>query len=286
MARSNKASRYATLALVSVLTFSLLGAAAMSAAKMASATPEVRLWAVPTKSLKADGMNQVVGVKAFLDNGNFVDSICVVVDEGTGEEKKYCFEGNGDDISSDPGFIDVFCKATFFSDGYAIGDAVIDCRLALDKDAFDVGTHPLKLYVNTDVGTFTKTSKFRLVTDPSVLSDLVNKEFTAPGSIGRGDIKPTFTKEKNEGDRGARGHWIKIYLSPDTSVDPQDKIVGKKWVSFLGKGKTKTHQIAVTVPSFYPLGPEKFISMVDAVNHVGEQDETNNKRTKSTTITT
>ncbi|MGI0014621.1 MAG: hypothetical protein ACREBU_14445, partial [Nitrososphaera sp.] len=63
-------------------------------------------------------------------------------------------------------------------------------------------------------------------------------------------------------------------------------VVGKRFVSFLGEGKTKTLHIEATIPFNYPLGPEFFISMLDTDNRVGEQDETNNDRTKATTVTT
>ncbi|MCI0559415.1 MAG: hypothetical protein MN733_13045 [Nitrososphaera sp.] len=271
---------------VSFVAVVLLSASAISMARPAAADPALSIWSIPTISYIGDGMNQVIGVKAILETGNFVDIIRVIVDEGTLVEKVYEFEANGDETSTDAGFVDVFCSATFFSDGYALGESVINCKLVLDKSAFAAGLHPTKVELVLDIGTFSDTSKFRLLSSPTSLSDLVNKSFSAPSTAGRGDIKSTYTKEKNEGNRDARGHWVKIYLSSDTTLDVGDKVVGKRFVSFLGEGKTKTLLIEATIPGNYPLGPENFISMLDTDNRVGEQDETNNDRTKATTITT
>ncbi|HKU49485.1 MAG TPA: CARDB domain-containing protein, partial [Nitrososphaera sp.] len=117
------------------------------------------------------------------------------------------------------------------------------------------------------------------------LSDLENKSFTAPGTSKRGTIKSTFTQEKNDGNRNAGGHWIRIYLSPDTTLSAGDKQVGKYFVSSLKEGKTKTFNVKATIPKSYPTGAEFYISFVDADNQIGEQDEFNNQRTDNTNIT-
>jgi hypothetical protein len=232
-------------------------------------------------------MNQVIGVKALLETGNFVNTIRVIVDEGDGppNERTYEFGADGDETSTDTGFIDVFCKATLFSNGYAIGPSEINCKLVLDKTTFTTGTHDIKVEVDLDTGTFSDTSKFRLLGNPSSLADLVNKRLTVPSNSPRGSIKSTFTQVENDGNRNARGHWIKIYLSSDTTLSPNDREVGRKFVSILGDDVTRTYKIRVTIPNGYPLGLERYISFVDANNQVGEQDEFNNQRTRSTIIT-
>lgn len=279
-------NQYSKLSVVGLLAFSLLGAGILASARPASADPSINIWSIPSISHKTDGMNQVIGVKALLETGDFVDVIRVIVDPANvGEEKVYEFEANGDEVSTDDGFIDVFCKATFFSDGYAIGNSRIDCKLVLDKAFFDEGNHPTRLELVLDSGTFSDTSKFRLLGSPSSLSDLENKSFTAPATSKRGTIKTTFTQVQNDGNRNAGGHWIKIYLSSDTAVSNDDKEVGRYFVSFLGEDKTKTFKIKATIPSNYPTGPENYISFVDAENQIGEQDEFNNQRTKTTNIT-
>jgi hypothetical protein len=276
---------YTKVTVVSLLAFALLGAGVLANARPASADPSINIWSIPSISHKFDGMNQVIGVKALLETGDFVDVIRVIVDPGTGEELVYEFEANGDEVSTDDGFIDVFCKATFFSNGYAIGPSKVDCKLVLDKDSFDVGTHPTRLELELDSGTFTDNSQFRLLSSPTSLADIENKSFTAPSTSKRGSIKSTFTQEKNDGNRNAEGHWIRIYLSSDTTLSQEDKEVGRYFVSFLGEGKTRTFNIKATIPGNYPTGPENYISFVDANNQIGEQDEFNNQRTKATNIT-
>lgn len=272
--------------IASVLAALLFGAASLSIVRPASASPSISIWSIPSISYKGDGMNQVIGIKALLESGDYVNVIRVIVDPGNlSEQKTYEFEANGDDVSADAGFVDVYCSATFFSDGYAIGDSKVECKLVLDKGSFDVGTHPIKLELVLDSGTYTDTSKFKLLASPDSLADLVNKSFSAPSTSHRGAIKSTFTKEKNEGNRNAQGHWIRIYLSPDSTLSQDDRMVGKYFVSFLGEGKTKTVNVKATIPGNYPTGPEYYISYVDADNQVGEQDETNNQKTKTTNIT-
>jgi hypothetical protein len=274
----------ARVALVSALAFSLFGAAIMSNARTASAAHAINIWSIPSISYVSDGMNQVIGVKALLETGDFVDVIRVIVNP-TGDAHVYEFEANGDEISTDDGFVDVFCKATFFSDGYAIGDSKIDCKLVLDKSEFGAGTHNTKMELVTGSGTFTDTSKFRLLSSPNSLADLVNESFTAPSTSKKGTIKTTFTRVENDGNRNAGGHWIRIYLSSDTTLSNEDKEVGRYFVSFLGEDKTRTFKIKATIPGNYATGPENYISFVDANNQIGEQDETNNQRTKATNIT-
>ena len=142
-----------------VLAFSLFGAAAMANIRSANADPAINIWSIPSISYKNDGMNQVIGLKALLETGNFVDVIRVIVDEGTANERVYEFEANGDDVSTDTGFVDASCKATFFSDGYAIGPSQIDCKLVLDKTTFTTGLHQAKMELVMDSGTFTDAIK-------------------------------------------------------------------------------------------------------------------------------
>ena len=95
---------YARVALVGVLAFSLLGAAAMSNARPAAADPAINIWSIPSISYVGDGMDQVIGVKALLEVGSFVDVIRVLVDPGTANERVYEFEANGDFVSADAVF--------------------------------------------------------------------------------------------------------------------------------------------------------------------------------------
>ena len=272
------------VALVSALAFSLFGSAVMSSARTASAAPAINIWSIPSISYVSDGMNQVVGVKALLETGDFVQVIRVIVNP-TGDSHVYEFEANGDEVSTDDGFIDVSCRATFFTDGYAIGPSEIDCKLVLDKSEFGAGTHNTRMELEMDSGTFTDTSKFRLLSSPNSLADLENRSFNVPATSKQGTIKSTFTQERNDGNRNAQGHWIRIYLSSDTTLSSNDREVGRYFVSFLGEDKTRTFNIKATIPNSYPTGPENYISFVDANNQIGEQDEFNNQRTKTTNIT-
>ncbi len=286
MVRASFVSKITRLMMVVIAASSLLGAATISNARSAVAQPALNIWSAPAVSFVDDGTNQVIAIKAILETGNFVDIIRIIVDEGTPAEKVYEFEANGDLVSTDAGFMDVDCSATFLSDGYAIAESVIRCFLALDKSTFELGLRTTKVELVLDTGTFSDTNKFKLFAGPKTLADLVNKKFTAPSSVERGDTRSTFTTEANEGNRGVKGHWVKIYLSSDETLDEGDKVVGKKFVPFIGEGKTKVLDIDVTIPDSYPLGSEFFISMIDPENLEGEQDETNNDRTKATTLTT
>jgi hypothetical protein len=295
MFQKARTSLFPRMATVSALAFILVGATVFSAAQPAAAgADQLTIWSVPFVSYKGDGVNQVLGVKVFIDPGEFVEILRVIVDEGTSEERVYETEVNGDethDTKVEPGFVDWFCIATFFNHPYTTGDSRVECWLSLDKNDFDVGLHPTKVELELASGTFTDTGSFRLLAFPGSLADLVNKQFNAPATAGRGDIKKTFTKAENDGNRNAKGFWLKIYLSGDTTLDFKDRVVGKRWIPILGEGVTRTYQVPVTIPSGYPLGPERFISMLDAGPHfgfsqIGEQDETNNDRTRFTTITT
>ena len=141
-------------------------------------------------------MNQVVGVKALLETGDFVEVIRVIVNP-TGDSHVYEFEANGDEISTDDGFIDVSCRATFFTDGYAIGPSEIDCKLVLDKSEFGAGTHNTRMELEMDSGTFTDTSKFRLLSSPNSLADLENRSFNVPATSRVGNYKvDIYTRKK------------------------------------------------------------------------------------------
>jgi CARDB protein len=292
MSRRIQMSSYSRIGIISFVAFGLVSATALSNAIPAAAgASHLAIWSIPAISFIGDGTPQVLGVRTIVDPGEFVDHLKVVIDEGecrdlTAEvasscEKVYQFDANGDVILPlGPGFVDVWCSATFFDDPYTIGESEIECRLTIDKEVFDVGQHTTKVYLYLASGTFTDTGKFTLKATTAGLADIVAKKFTAPNSADQGDIKRFKQKAKNEGDKNAKGFRWEVSL-PDNGK----KVIIWKWIPILKEGKTKVFWAKGIIPTGYPSGPDTFTSFLDAKNQVGEQDETNNKKTRSVLIT-
>ena len=283
---SNKASLLRIMT-IGILSFALVGATALSVAPTAAAaSPSVKVYAIPTISYQNDGKYQVIAIDTQLEAGNHIDKITLWVDKGKTNERKYEFTADGTVITPGVGLVSVHCEAKMMSDGYAIHKTKDKCRVELDKTKFTIATHQVRGEVQiTGLGTFSDTAFFTLKASKASLSDLVNKSFTAPSTAKRGHTYTTVVTEKNEGAIGAGGHWVKVYLSGNAARDSGDTKVGEKYVNYIGKGATRVLSISAKVPNSYALGPEFFVSYVDSENVIGEQNESNNERSQSTTIT-
>jgi len=239
------------------------------------------LKALPKNSLVDDGNSQLLKLKFRLHEGDFLEMIRISVDGTMVVE----FDAEGTVLDSGPAFENVFGHVTMLSDGYAIGPAKGKFVIAMDKLVLGVGEHDAMAEVILDGDTLVATDDFRLKSSEPVLPDLVAKFFYAPSTIKKPLNYWTFTVETNEGDKDAKNHQVKLYLSDDNAIGAGDKLLGQKGIGKLEVGDFDLVAMKIKVPHDTEFGTQYLIVKVDANNNVQEQSEANNELSEQTNIT-
>ena len=248
-----------------------------------SESSDIKLEALPKQSLIDDGNSQLLKLQFKLDTGNSLKIIRVTIDKTTNYPKVIEFDGSGKILSKDPAFQLVYGSTTMLSDGYAVGPAKGKFVIAMDKTAFSEGNHQALAEVVLDTGTLSAQDQFTLQSVKQFLPDLVANHFFAPTKIiepkaaAKFDIDyMTFTIESNDGGSKATEHNVQVYLSNDSTLSLDDKMIGNTNVKCLNAGDFDLMPVKIDLPKNTATGQHYLIVKVDATDKIKEQSEDNN----------
>jgi subtilisin family serine protease len=116
---------------------------------------------------------------------------------------------------------------------------------------------------------------------PAPSSDLVIPSVSAPASGGAGLAISLSVTTKNQGVGASPATIIGFYLSPNSTWNATDRLIGNRQLPVLLPGALDTGSISVTIPPDMITGNYYVIAVADPGNEVIESVETNNTKAGS-----
>ncbi|RMF31609.1 MAG: hypothetical protein D6752_01840 [Candidatus Nitrosothermus koennekii] len=149
--------------------FGIVGSALLLAVLIplpqSSADPSVHVIPFPRTGPQVGFEYFVMNIRVPIHEAYIIDSLELIIDEGTSDERKIIFDTSGKMIDQDPkpSFLRVIGRIHTNPDGYSIGPTLGVFVGAINKIVLDPGVHQVTFKVNTNAGTFTDSDSFRII---------------------------------------------------------------------------------------------------------------------------
>ncbi len=135
-----------------------------------------------------------------------------------------------------------------------------------------------KADANNAVSEYAETNNTRVV-GIAIGPDMAVTALTAPSATGAGVSITLNETTKNQGGDSAAATITRFYLSPNSTLDAGDAVLGQRSIPALAAGTSNAGATSVTIPAGTSSGTKYIIAKADDDNAVSESSETNNLRT-------
>jgi subtilase family serine protease len=108
--------------------------------------------------------------------------------------------------------------------------------------------------------------------------------FAVPGTVAAGSSINVTDKVKNSGGGSSAAVNMRLFLSPNKTLDMTDQEPSVRVVPALAPGETNSATRAVAIPGGTAAGVYYVLARVDSENEVSEISETNNGTSRKITV--